>query len=163
MRSLAITSTIILGALALTSGCESEADRAPPGVIAPTHAHVAPHGGALIVLGEHFAMIELVLEPTSGTLTAYILDGEAERALIPEESTLKLRLATDDGGAALELKGLASSLTGETADSTSRFAGAHPALKGRASFRGKLSKVTLRGQVFQNVALPYPEGSDPSQ
>ena len=45
------------------------------------HEHVAPHGGALVELGEELAHLELVHDPTTGTLTAYVLDGEAEQAV----------------------------------------------------------------------------------
>ena len=45
------------------------------------HEHTAPHGGTLVVFGNEFAHIELVLDQTTGKLTAYVLDGEAEKSV----------------------------------------------------------------------------------
>jgi hypothetical protein len=45
------------------------------------HEHHAPHDGTLVELGEEFAHLELVLNAQTGTLTVYVLDGEAEQSV----------------------------------------------------------------------------------
>ena len=68
LRSLGVALT-----LAAATACSKKAEE-------PTakHEHHAPHHGALEVLGDEFAHVELVLDEKTGRLTAYVLDGEAE-------------------------------------------------------------------------------------
>ena len=51
----------------------------PPTGQAHHHEHTAPHGGTLVALGEEFGHLELLLNKETGELTAYVLDGEAEK------------------------------------------------------------------------------------
>ena len=48
------------------------------------HHHVAPHGGTLVVFGNEFAHLELVLDLSVGKLDAYFLDGMAVMGVDPE-------------------------------------------------------------------------------
>ena len=45
--------------------------------------HKAPHGGTLVALGDHQYHAEIAWDETAKTITVYVLDGEAERALLP--------------------------------------------------------------------------------
>ncbi|MDE0297903.1 MAG: hypothetical protein OXN17_04675 [Candidatus Poribacteria bacterium] len=45
------------------------------------HEHTTPHGGTMVVLGEEFAHVEFVLEKGTGKLSAFGLDGEAEKPI----------------------------------------------------------------------------------
>src|SRR5262245_43372286 len=56
------------------------------------HHHEAPHGGTLVVLGEESAHIEITLDEESGALTAYVLDGEAEKAVALSATSITLAI-----------------------------------------------------------------------
>ena len=51
------------------------------------HEHKPPHSGTLVEFGEEFAHLELVLDAATGTLKAYALDGEAEKAVLTDPQT----------------------------------------------------------------------------
>lgn len=121
------------------------------------HHHAAPHGGSLIELGDHVAHIELVLVADTGTVTAYLLDGEAENALRVPEPALAIDIVLPDGKTvALSLSGVASGLTGETVGDTSQFSGMSEALKGVSAFTGTLKQVTVKGSVLTDVPVKFP-------
>ena len=158
----------IIGAALLacsTSVLETKSPTAPTPVTAaatnsPTtaggHKHSAPHGGALIELGEEFAHLELVLDAAAGKLTAYALDSEAEKSVRLKQPEIEITV----NGMAYQLKGVANSLTGETANDTSEFSGQIEALKGQIMFTGTIKTVAIIGRTFRNVAFKFPEGSD---
>lgn len=132
------------------------------------HEHHAPHEGALVVLGEEFAHVEFVLDPGAGSLTAYILDGEAENSIrIGQESievVIKDTVPPTDGagvsGDALILKAVSDVLTGETAGDTSEFAARSERLKGVRKFTAVISVISVKGQTFKNIEFRYPEGNE---
>jgi hypothetical protein len=123
------------------------------------HEHRAPHGGALIELGEEFAHLELVLDANSGTLTAYVLDGEAEQPVRIRQEIVSLEVRVSNHPVPLALAPVANVLTGEQAGDASQFARQHERLKGLKVFTGVVKSVTVRGQVFQGVAFTFPGGS----
>ncbi len=43
--------------------------------------HKAPHGGTLVALGDHQYHAEIAWDETAKTITVYVLDGEAEKAV----------------------------------------------------------------------------------
>lgn len=124
------------------------------------HAHIAPHGGTLVELGDEFAHVEFVFDTATAILTAFVLDGEAEGGMAIPASALQVALALDDSASAvvLALVGQGSVLTGERADSTSRFAAPAPMLRGVHTVRGVLSRITVKGETFTDIpftlALP---------
>ncbi|MGD0089347.1 MAG: hypothetical protein ABSE73_05445 [Planctomycetota bacterium] len=127
------------------------------------HEHKAPHGGALIVFGEEFAHVELVLDGQSGKLTAYVLDGEAEKSVRVKQKEIELRLRFADKKeetVAVTLKAVSNVLTGETAGDTSQFAGEAAALKGATRFSGAIAAVSVKGQEFKDVQFKFPEGNE---
>jgi hypothetical protein len=132
------------------------------------HEHHAPHGGTLVVLGEEFAHMELVLDPGAGSLTGYILDGEAENAVrigqedieITIKDTLPSGGESDKSGYALILKAVANVLTGETAGDTSEFAVQSDKLKDVQKFDAVISVINIKGQTFRNIGFRFPEGNE---
>jgi hypothetical protein len=139
-----------------------------PAVLAPVvragetgHEHQAPHGGALIELGEEFAHVELVCEPASGALRLYVLDGEAQRGVRIAQSEVILRIASaqPQRAAPLELRlaPVENALTGETAGDTSEFGGRDDRLVGVRAFRGELVQLGVRGRRFEGVPVDYPD------
>lgn len=130
---------------------------APP----PVHEHHAPHGGSLEVLGEEAAHVELVLDPATGGLTSYVLDGEAEKPVRVAQPKLVLKIEDLPGGpTTVELTAVANPLTGETVGDTSQFEGRSDKLKGATKFEGSLATITARGVKFDAVAIGFPGGNE---
>ncbi len=121
------------------------------------HHHAAPHGGALVVLVKEFAHIEFVLAVDSGTLTAYVLDGESENAVRLPGGTLEIIIV---GGDKLVLEPVADVLTGETVEETSVYRAQSDSLKGVEMFEATLITVTIKGQDFEKVQFHYPGGNE---
>lgn len=122
----------------------------------PEAASSAPHGGTLVALGTA-GHLEFVLDPSSGLLTAYVLDA-AGRAVtrIPAKSiTVEV---TPAGGTAttVSLASTANGLTGDTVGNSSQFGGTAPALKGATAFTGVIKDAVVGGQTFKDVTFGYP-------
>jgi hypothetical protein len=120
------------------------------------HAHAAPHGGGLSVLGEEAAHVETVLDPAEGRLTIYLLDGHAESPLRVSAETLTLRV----GDRRWALRAVVNPLTGEKAGDSSEFTAVDPRWKGRERFDGELESLVLRGNTFSAVRISWPEGTE---
>lgn len=154
MRALKVWTLI---AVAAVVGCRSSSSEEPPAEREVDHAHMAPHGGALIELGDELAHLEIVLDPATGTLTGYTLDGEAEQPVRVAQPTIALAV-TLPGQPALDvtLAAVPSSLTGETVGDTSQFRAVAPALVGARQFDGVVTTLAVRGQEFTHVVFRFP-------
>lgn len=160
--------TLYCSFLFVISGCQSPTptETKPVAMPAPAatpaaasgHEHSAPHGGALIELGEEFAHLEFVLDAATGQLTAYALDGEAEKPVRLKQAEIELTLTQPV--LTVKLAGVANALTGETASDTSEFSATVAQLKGASGFKGTLNAVTIKGRAFKGVAFSYPQGSE---
>ena len=117
------------------------------------HEHTAPRGGTLVVLGDEFAHAEFVLEETTGKLTAYILDGEAEKPVRLTQEAIKLKInpMKSEQTFALQLTAVANVLTGETQGDTSQFSGGSDELIGAAEFHAEIVLIAVKGQTFADV------------
>ena len=131
------------------------------------HEHTAPHGGTLIVLGDEFAHLELVLDPEEGMLRGYVLDGEAESPVRLEQEYIEIRIAVPDtaGNAyaselPLRLSAVYNILTGEKEGDTSEFAVRSERLKGLKQFGAVITTITVKGREFQEVEFRFPEGNE---
>ncbi len=159
---------VLFAAMAVLALLGVACDRPPPAKAGPAaagseHAHVAPHGGRLIELGEHLANIELLLDATSGRLTAFVLDAHASRAIRIAQERITLRL--DSTGAdsrpagqpaiIIELLAVANTLTGETPGNTSQFEATVAPLRNVRRFSGRLTKIELMGRSFEDVPIEY--------
>lgn len=104
-------------------------------------------------LGDEIAHIELVLDPEAGSLTAYVLDGEAEESVRVKQPSLTVTLEGPGAGAAevLELPARADVLTGETVGDTSEFSVTRPSLIGRRALKGHLGAMLVKGGEFREV------------
>ena len=123
------------------------------------HAHEAPHGGTLVVLGEEAAHVELLLDAESGALEAWVLDGSAERGVRLSQPAITLRVL-DEPAFEVRLDAVASSLSGETVGDTSAFRGEDERLRGRTEFEAELGELVVRGVPFEGVSFGYPEGNE---
>ena len=126
------------------------------------HEHTAPHGGTLVVLGEEFAHVEFVLDETTGKLTAYVLDGEAEKPVRLTEETIGLKINRLDSEqtVTLQLQAVPNILTGETEGDTSQFEGQLDALVGATEFQAEIASIAVMGQTFTDVDFEFPEGNE---
>jgi hypothetical protein len=159
-----------LSAALVLSGCQSlSTENNAPAAAAPgpsvettkkevEHEHSAPHGGALIELGEEFAHVEIVLDATTGMLTAYALDGEAEKPVRIKQT--EIEVAVENPAITIKLGGIANALTGETAGDTSEFSGQSDGLKGAAAFDGIIKTISIKSKQFKDVAFNFPKGSE---
>lgn len=126
------------------------------------HEHAAPHGGTLVALGDEFAHVELVLDAGSGTLTAYVLDGEAENAVRIRAENISIRVMSglDAGRVTLVLAPVANDLTGETAEESSQYQAQSDDLVGAQSFTAVIESLTVKGVDFSDVEFHFPEGNE---
>ena len=126
------------------------------------HEHTAPHGGTLVVFGDEFAHIEFVLDQTTGKLTGYVLDGEAEKSVRLSQKTIELKIHRPDiqSDFMLQLSGVANVLTGETEKDSSQFAAQSDALKGASEFHAEIVSIAIKGQMFTHVDFEFPKGNE---
>lgn len=117
------------------------------------HTHKAPHGGMLVPLGEHAYNIELLRDASTGTLTAYVLDGHAEDFTRIAAPTIDVTVLSGGQKRVLSLKAVANSLTGETVGNTSQFEAQADWLKGSAPLNGEVAAVDIRGSKFGPAAF----------
>ena len=143
---------VLVAAAIWTTACGSRTTPPPP-IPATEHEHHAPHGGTLVGLGSEFAHVELVLDSAGGSLTAYVLDGDAEESVRIKQPFLSLAIRNTPTGAIehLELAARADVLTGETVGDTSEFSVTSPSLGGRSALKGSIDDITVKGEEFRGV------------
>lgn len=124
------------------------------------HEHHPPHHGTLVELGEEFAHVELLLDPSTGGLTAFVLDGEAENPVEISQPFLLIQVKGKKGPFTVKLKPVASPLTGETVGNTSQYQGSSKNLKGLEKFEGTIDHIKAKGTEFSKVWFLYPEGNE---
>lgn len=170
IRSTALAACILL-VPALFAGCGSSEKPSPAPSGAPPaeteapaagrHVHKAPRGGALVELGDHEANIEVLADPTSGTITGYVLDAHASNPVRIGQPSIHMMLALPSGETSVTLQAVASFLTGEQPGDTSQFEAVVPEAVGVESFSGRITEIEARGKVFRDVPFRYPEGGQP--
>lgn len=115
-----------------------------------------PHGGTLVKLGGA-GNLELVLDPSSGLLTAYILNAAGTETQRIAAKTITLEVTPAMGAAApLVLNSTANGLTGDTVGNSSQFGGTLPALKGATAFTGVVKDAAIGSQNFKDITFKYP-------
>lgn len=152
----------LLGAWILIQGCKPSPidEEASHDGHSQHHSHTPPHGGAPVLLGDHAYHLEFVLDPATGDMSAYALDGHLENFIRLQAEGIDLVLQLADGSQELRLLPVASTATGETVGDTAHFRARHTALIGQTNFNAKVLRVDFRGQVFENVEFNYPEGNE---
>jgi hypothetical protein len=126
------------------------------------HSHAAPRGGTLVEVGDHAAQMEFILDPPSGRLAAFLLDGCAEKPVRIAQPALELDTTvtsgTDTTTVAVTLFAVANPLTGEKAGDTSQFEGAADALRGASAFDATVREVVVHGSKVRDIRFGYPKG-----
>ena len=113
-----------------------------------------------MVLGAEAYHLELVLDPASGRLSAYVLDGEMENFVRVAQPALEIVVSIGPEKKTLTLSAVPNSATGETVGSTSLFEGEAEWLKSARDFDAVLTRIEIRGAAFTAVAFNYPKGND---
>jgi hypothetical protein len=152
----------VLLAVALAAGlaaCSEKPAPLPAGTPAAKHEHHPPHGGTPVVLGAELYHLELVLDPATGRLSAYVLDGEMEDFVRITASSLEITVAGQPSRT-LVLLPVANPATGEAAGSTSLFEVQTDWLKSTPAFDAVLTRIEVRGTVFTAIAFNFPRGND---
>lgn len=119
------------------------------------HQHAAPHGGTLVALEAEVFNVELLLDPATGTLTAWTLDGHCEHPVRIVQDAIELTLDLSGTAVAVRLDAVANPLTGETKGDTSEFRGSHDGLRGAGDFSGTIRSVRVGPRAFQDVKFRY--------
>jgi hypothetical protein len=116
------------------------------------HVHTAPHGGTLVELGDHAFNVELLRDPATGKLTAWILDAHAENFVRIASPAIEVVAMPGGKFTPLSLAAVANPATGETVGSTSQFEVQADWLKTSGPFSGIVT-VEIRGTKFEKVAF----------
>lgn len=149
----------MVGALVLV-GCgqrETHADKAPA---AAGHAHVAPHGGTLVEVGEHQFNLEFLFDESRGVLQAWFLDAHAENFVRVALPGFEVTATAGEKNYTLTFAPVANAVTGETAGDTAQFEAAAPWLRDAKAFDGVVKAVTVRGVSFSGIAFNFPTNHD---
>ena len=148
-------------AMLLTGGaCAKPASVRDETSPAAKHAHHAPHGGTPVVLGKEVYHLELVLDPKTGRLSAYVLDGEMENFVRISQPTLEIVATIGAEKKNLTLAAVANPATGETVGSTSLFETQAAWLKSAHEFDAVLTRIEVRSTTFNSVEFNFPKGND---
>ena len=134
---------------------------------ARAHEHKPPHKGTLVEFGEEFAHLELVIDAASGKVSAYVLDGEAEKAVRVAQKEIEIKVSKADKAGtgpaeafSFTVKAQASVLSGEKEGDTSEFAGQSDKLKDLKIFDAVVSAITVKGKEFKEVKFNFPKGNE---
>jgi len=142
-----------LSLLALAS-CVKKQEPAPS-VPAEHHAHVAPHGGTLVEVGEHQFNVELVHDADDGRLTAYVLDAHAEDFVRLPIRGFAIIALVNGHRESLPMAAVGNPVTGETVGDTAEFSGVADWLKGRVAFDACIPAIDIRGTTFKDVRFAF--------
>lgn len=118
------------------------------------HGEKGPRDGVLVMFEGHEAHLELVVDAKTGTVTAYPLDGHAEKELpvVGDEIEMGVNMPEADAEpVALKLK----RAEGEPV----KFVGQSDALKDKEKWVGALGKVNIGGKEYAKTEFKFPEGN----
>lgn len=151
-----LAATCIFVGIVLVGCGQHEDQQHPPGDAADHgHTHVAPHGGMLVELGDHYATLEFLHNAEEGRLTLHLLDGHAENPIRLTESEIVVEISKGEEDFSLPLQAREGTLTGESVGDTSEFSAVSPELVGASEFEGRIEKLSVRGKTFENIKFEY--------
>ena len=131
-------------------------DHAAPA--AAGHAHSAPHGGALVEVGEHAYNLEFVRDAATGRLTAYVFDGHVENFVRLKAPSFDVVATVGGEKRPLTFRAIANPATGETVGDTAQFEAQADWLKTTATFDAVIPALTIKGTAFTAIAFNFPKG-----
>lgn len=124
-----------------------------------THEHKAPRGGTLVVFGNEFAHLELVLDAAAGKITVYVLDGEAEKSIQIAQEEIEIEIEKPKKFS-LKLLAVENALTGEKKGATSEFTVQSDELKGLKEFEAIVKSIKVKGREFTAEKFNFPKGNE---
>jgi hypothetical protein len=146
-----IRTTLAALALITLAACDKKDDHAGHDhTLEHQHIHTAPHGGTLVEIGEHAYNLELLRDPTTGKLTAWVLDAHAENFVRIKSQTLELVAMPGGKFTPLMLQAVSNLSTGETVGDTSQFEVQADWLKTTTNFSG-IFTVEIKGTQFEKM------------
>jgi hypothetical protein len=160
MQRIKFLGILLPALLTLFSGCSKQPTAATTGTTSLKHEHHPLHGGTPVVLGDELYHVELLLDPATGRLQAYIFDGELENFIRVAQPALTITATLQDRPRTLVLLAVANSATGETVGDTALFEVQADWLRGAATFDAALQQITIRGTTFADVKFNFPRGND---
>lgn len=123
------------------------------------HEHKAPRGGTLIAFGEEFAHLEIVLEEATGRITAYVLDGEAEKSIQIAQDEIEIEIEKPKNFS-VKLTAVENALTGEKKGATSEFSTVNEELKSLKEFDADIKSIKIKGKEFKGEKFNFPKGNE---
>ena len=120
------------------------------------HAHVAPHGGQLVELGEHGSgfNLELVLHE-DGFLQIYVLDAHVDNFVRISAGSIDIKI-TDSNGTekTISCEPVADPITGETIGSTSLFT-SNERIRDLIPFKGIIQNIEVMEFSYENIEVNF--------
>ena len=151
---------LLFVSLGLIVGCSKPVSETAAAKAPPKHEHKPPHHGTPVVLGDEVYHVELVLDPATGKLQAFVFDGELENFIRSSVPSLEIDASVNGVPQVLVLNAVANPATGETIGDTSLFEGQADWLKTTKEFDATLKSITVRGTTFADVKFNFPKGND---
>ncbi len=121
------------------------------------HQHVAPHGGAAVVLGDELYHLEFVANPEAQAFECYVLDGHMEDFVRIAATEFEVVL---ESGETWLFQAQATGATGETVGDTSYFRADVSDAAERKSFAATVKEITVKGSSFTQIPFRFPEGNE---
>jgi len=119
------------------------------------HAHVAPHGGMLVEVGEHQFNLELVHDVADGRLTAYVLDAHAEKFVRLPIQGFALVALVNGQRESLPMAAVGNPMTGETVGDTSEFSAQADWLRSKVACDAYIPALDIRGTTFTEIRFAF--------
>jgi hypothetical protein len=157
-RSLLLLAAAVL--VASTAGCSKSRDTTAA-ASSHSHQHTPPHGGTAVVLGNEAYHLELVHEPGSDVLVAYVLDGHMQEFIRINTPNFEVVANVNGQVRPLIFQATENAATGESTADTSHFEARAEWLKENPKFEGRITSLAIRGTTFRDVDFKFPVGSHP--
>ena len=110
------------------------------GLRADEHGHVGPHKGAIVEWGDEEYHLEVVTDPTEGTVSVYVYGGDADlKADTGKPIPTKALVMTVKADKAVTLTLTATPRKGDPAGTAALFTGKHEVFKSGAKLSGTVS------------------------
>jgi hypothetical protein len=160
MKTRAAPLVVLLLLVTAPIGCAKKSDDRATAAHAIKHEHKPPHGGTPVALGDELYHLEFVRDAATGTLQAFVFDGELENFIRSSAPTVDLVVTVNGSPQTLTLKAVANSATGETVGDTALFEAQAGWLKTTGEFDAVLKSITIRDNIFTDVKFNFPKGNE---
>lgn len=153
---------LAMGCVLALTGCgkrETSAAKASAGA-SHAHAHVAPHGGTLVEVGEHQFNLEFLFDESRGVLQAWFLDAHAENFVRVAVPSFEVTATSGGKSYTLAFAPVANAVTGEAVGDTAQFEAPAAWLRDAKAFDGVVKAITVRGVAFSGIAFDFPTNHD---